>query len=70
MLSSDKREWDRKSRLPLWDLAVVPADPDRIVGTGEEGTIVSADGGRTWSPLAGEPELVVLGWDDCREGRE
>jgi hypothetical protein len=62
MVTVDRKQWDRRSRLPMRDFAVDPADSDRIVATTEEGPAISSDGGRTWAPLPGAPPLVVLAW--------
>ena len=62
MVTADRQEWDPRSRLPLRDFAVDPADPDGIVATTEQGPVASSDGGRTWAPLEGAPALVVLAW--------
>lgn len=37
----------------LLDLAVDPADPEHLLGSGGAGVYRSQDGGRTWSPVAG-----------------
>jgi hypothetical protein len=62
MVTADREEWDRRSRVPLRDFAVDPADPDGIVATTEQGPAASSDGGRTWTSLDGAPPLVVLAW--------
>lgn len=62
MVTADRQEWDRRSRLPLRDFAVDPADPDGVVATTEQGPVGSSDGGRSWAPLKGAPVLVVLAW--------
>jgi hypothetical protein len=62
MVTEDRQEWKRRSRLPLRDFAVDPADPDGIVATTEQGPVGSSDGGRSWAPLQGAPVLVVLAW--------
>ena len=50
MVSRDRKEWDRRSKLPMADFAV---DPERIAATTPQVPQVSADGGRAWSPVAG-----------------
>ncbi len=62
MVSRDKKEWDRRSQLPVLSFAVDPQDPDRVVAATPQGPRLSADGGRTWTPLAGAPPLAVLAW--------
>ncbi len=62
MVSRDRKEWDRRSKLPMADFAVDPADPDTLLATTEQGVVRSTDGGRKWTPVAGAPTLVVLAW--------
>lgn len=63
MVSADKTNWETRSTLELFDFSVDPEDPDRVVATTPEGVQTSADGGRTWEPVDGAPELVFLAWD-------
>lgn len=53
--------WDERSTIPLGDLAVDPADEDRIVVSTAEGLAESTDGGRSWQLLDGPP-VVFLDW--------
>ena len=62
MVSQNRKDWDRRSTLPMADFAVDPADPDTILATTERGVVRSTDGGRQWQPVAGAPTLVVLTW--------
>lgn len=62
MVSRNGTEWDRRSKLPMADFAVDPADPDTLLATTEQGVVRSTDGGRAWTPVAGAPTLVVLTW--------
>ncbi len=62
MVSRDRKEWDRRSKLPMADFAVDPADPDTLLATTRQGVVRSTDGGRAWTPIAGAPALVVLAW--------
>lgn len=63
MASTDRgRTWQSRSRTPLLDLAIDPADPDVVIATTESGPAISQDQGRTFSPLKGAPQLVVLSW--------
>ncbi len=63
MVSADRVSWDTRSSIQLLDFAVDPADPDRIVAGTPEGTVASADGGRTWR-RAGDQPVAVLAWSD------
>ncbi len=67
MVSENRRDWDRRSTLPMADFAVDPADPATILATTEKGVVRSTDGGREWQPVAGAPTLVVLTWADQRQ---
>ena len=64
MVSRDRKEWDRRSQLPMADFAVDPADPDTVLATTEQGVVRSADGGRQWTRVPGAPTLVVLAWTE------
>lgn len=63
MVSADLQSWERRSRLPMRDLAVDPSDPQVVLATTEGTPVASTDGGRSWQPLATAPRLVVLAWD-------
>lgn len=47
---------------PLFDLAVHPQKPSRVVAATERGLIASADDGRSWRVLGGN--VGLLGWPD------
>ena len=64
MVSRDRKEWDRRSKLPMADFAVDPDDPDTLLATTQQGVVRSTDGGRKWTPVAGSPTLVVLAWSE------
>jgi DNA-binding beta-propeller fold protein YncE len=58
------RTWEeRRPPGPVLDLAIDPADDERIVVAGEDGLAVSRDGGRGWRPLGGRAGL--LAWTDA-----
>lgn len=62
MVSTDRKEWDARSRLPMHDFAVSPASADVVLATTEQGLGHSADGGRSWHAMSDAPDLVVLAW--------
>ena len=62
MVTEDRKDWDRRARLPMRDFAVSPRDPDTILATTQRGLARSTDGGRTFQPVAGAPVLGVLAW--------
>ena len=64
MVTGDRKQWDRRSKLPMLGFAVDPADPEKVVAATPDGSVVSSDGGRTWTPIAGAPPLVVVAWQE------
>lgn len=63
LVSADLKNWETRSvGIELTSIGVDPADADHIVATGAIGTVDSRDGGRTWTPAAAAPFLVVLTW--------
>jgi hypothetical protein len=63
MVSADMQDWDTRSTLQVFGIAVDPDDPDHILATTPEGPSTSSDGGRAWQPLGNAPELVLVAWD-------
>jgi hypothetical protein len=60
--SDDGRSWEgRAAPMALVDLAVDPENPDRWVGTTEQGLFVSDDAGESWRQLEPIPN-VRLAW--------
>jgi BNR/Asp-box repeat len=56
------RSWkERRPPAPLLDLAVDPADADRVVVTSEAGIAVSHDAGASWRPLHAD-RAGLLAW--------
>lgn len=62
MVSQNRKDWDRRSTLPMDDFAVDPTNADTLLATAQTGVVRSTDGGRAWTPVAGAPTLVVLAW--------
>lgn len=62
MVSDDGKRWQTRSEIGLLSFAVDPDDPDHILGTAEQGVVVSTDGGRTWRATQA-PRLAFLSWD-------
>jgi photosystem II stability/assembly factor-like uncharacterized protein len=54
--------WTDLGTPPLFDLAVDPADADHVIGTTEQGPVVSTDGGATFAAIASAPLLALLAW--------
>jgi hypothetical protein len=61
MVSSDRKEWETRSEVPLTDFAVSPEDPEVVIGTTAAGVVRSDDGGRSWTP-DGEHAYVAVEW--------
>ena len=61
MVSTDREDWETRSRLPMRDFAVSPADADTVLATTERGLALSTDGGRSWRGVRA-PALAVLAW--------
>jgi photosystem II stability/assembly factor-like uncharacterized protein len=63
MVSDDGgKSWaERRPPAPVIDLAVDPADPERIVVSTEAGLAVSADDGGEWRPIGGQ-RIGFLAW--------
>lgn len=54
------RTWEERTPPePLVALAIDPADPDRVVASGQRRLHVSSDAGRTWRPTDGDPALLA-----------
>lgn len=62
LVSTDRKNWETRSTVPVAGFAVDPANPDRIIAAGERGLLDSTDGGRTWRDRPG-PSLRTLSWD-------
>jgi hypothetical protein len=62
MVTSDRKNWDRRAKLPMRDFAVSPAGPDTVLAATQRGLALSTDGGRAFRPVAGAPVLAVLAW--------
>lgn len=60
MTTDDRRNWERRSRAPLYDFAVALDDTELVVGTSEDGVLRSSDGGRTWDNVGDAPALLVV----------
>ncbi|HEY9263028.1 MAG TPA: sialidase family protein [Mycobacterium sp.] len=64
MVSTDERTWDRRAAISAVDIAVSPRNPNEILATTADGLMRSLDQGRTFTPVAAQPQLVLLSWPD------
>lgn len=56
------RTWRSLGTGPF-DIAIDPADPDRVLGTTEQGPVVSTDGGSSFQPIKEAPLIAFLSWN-------
>lgn len=54
--------WQDLGTPPVYDIAVDPRNPDRVLATTEQGPVVSTDGGTSFTPIDGAPLLALLAW--------
>lgn len=60
MVSTDRRTWENRATLELFDFAVDPSNPQQLLATTNKGLARSTDGGRTFT--AGGPQVAFLSW--------
>ena len=60
LVSEDGVEWIDRGPMRIADLAVDPADPERVLATTESGLVVSEDAGETFTAVADAPLLVLV----------
>ncbi len=68
LLRSDNsgKTWTSLSNPNIYDLAMNPHDPSMIVGSTENGPILSSDGGKTFKAITSAPLIAFLSWDKAR----
>ena len=62
MVSTDRRNWDRRAQLAIADIAVAPNQPDEMIATTRQGAARSTDGGRTFVVLPTAPPFGLVEW--------
>lgn len=62
MVSEDRKQWDRRTRIGLADIAVSPDDAEELLATTQDGPARSTDGGKSFATLKGAPTLVFIDW--------
>ena len=64
MVSKDEgKNWDTRSKLTLFDFAVSPDSPDRILATTAVNLMSSSDRGTSWQRMEA-PAFVLLAWPE------
>ena len=54
------RSWEeREVPAPMFDLAIAPDDPERLIAATEDGLVTSTDAGRSWRPAGDAIGLVA-----------
>lgn len=64
MVTADLLTWELLSSIEITSFAINPGDDRRLVAATGDGVTASADGGRTWQPVAGAPALVTVAWSN------
>jgi hypothetical protein len=64
MVSTDKKDWEARTDLPMADFAISPDDPEVILATTEQGLARSEDGGRSFGSVQGAPLMLLVSWAD------
>lgn len=64
MVSPDKRTWERRAMISAVDIAVSPQNANEILATTADGLMRSLDQAKTFTPVAAQPQLVLLSWPD------
>lgn len=54
--------WQDLGTPPVYDIAVDPRDPERVLATTEQGPVLSTNGGTSFAPIDGAPLLALLSW--------
>lgn len=65
LVSRDLETWETLARIPAYDVAVSPEDPETLLLTTRQGPLRSTDGGTTYQPLVGAPALALLSWTEA-----
>ncbi|MGY1718233.1 F510_1955 family glycosylhydrolase [Blastococcus sp. SYSU DS0552] len=68
LVSQDGVEWADRGAMRVADLAVDPADPQRVLATTQDGLRVSEDGGSRFGAVPDAPQLVLVDVADNGSG--
>ncbi|MDP9428652.1 MAG: exo-alpha-sialidase [Actinomycetota bacterium] len=60
LVSEDGVDWTDRGAVRIADLAVDPADPQRLLATTESGLVVSEDAGASFAAVPGAPLLLLV----------
>jgi photosystem II stability/assembly factor-like uncharacterized protein len=64
--SDGGQTWTDLGKTTLFDVAIDPKNPQRLLGTSNGGPMLSTDGGATFTSLMSAPLLALLAWTDDR----
>jgi hypothetical protein len=62
MVSSDRRNWQRRAEQPMLDFAVSPTDPEAVLAVDGEQVWRSDDRGQRFVPVPDAPRLAFVTW--------
>lgn len=60
------KTWQTVPSPSLYDIAIDPMDPSMVVGTTENGPVLSMDGAKTFTAIPDAPLLALLSWGESR----
>ncbi len=60
------KTWTTLTNPGLYDLAMDPTDSKMVIGTTQSGPLLSIDGGKSFTAIAGSPIIALLSWDKAR----
>ena len=63
LVSEGGTDWTDRGSMSIADLAVDPADPERLLATAEAGLIISEDAGKSFDAVADAPLLLLVDID-------
>ncbi len=67
MRSADAgKTWTTLINPGLYDLAMDPTDSKIVIGTTQSGPLISIDGGKSFTAIAGSPIIAFVSWDKAR----
>lgn len=60
------KSWSTLANPGIYDLAMDPTNSKMIIGTTEQGPLMSVDGGKSFALIAKAPLISLLSWDKSR----
>jgi photosystem II stability/assembly factor-like uncharacterized protein len=60
------RTWTTRTNPGIYDLAMDPTNSKMVIGTTQNGPMMSIDGGKTFATIPNVPLIALLSWDKAR----